>query len=75
MPDNTGSGFDEMDGRLHDTPDGADEDQGPLCTYVIVASQDKLLMNVTPQAISVLTDVTKVNNIYITLSPLQTTLV
>ena len=56
-------GFDEPDGRISDLPEPevTEEDDSPSCTYLILSSQEKLQVNVTPQAISVLRDVLEVN--------------
>ena len=54
-------GFDEPDGRVPDLPEPeVSEDDGLSCTYLILSSQEKLNVNVTPQAISVLRDVLEV---------------
>ncbi|XP_069140801.1 uncharacterized protein [Argopecten irradians] len=52
----SGVGFDQVDGRIEEEEE---ETVGPQCNYVVVASQDKLQLNVTPQAILVLTDISK----------------
>ena len=56
--------MDEPDGRVCDLPEPevSDEDDSPSCTYLILSSQEKLQVNVTPQAISVLRDVLEVNS-------------
>ena len=57
-------GLDEPDGRVCDLPEPevSDEDDSPSCTYLILSSQEKLQVNVTPQAISVLRDVLEVKS-------------
>ncbi|XP_033739881.1 vacuolar protein sorting-associated protein 13C-like [Pecten maximus] len=52
----SGLGFDQVDGRIEEEEE---EEVGPQCNYVVIASQDKLQLNVTPQAIHVLTDVSQ----------------
>ncbi|XP_052088041.1 intermembrane lipid transfer protein VPS13C-like isoform X4 [Mytilus californianus] len=53
--------YDELDaGPQSDmTEEGEKEEPRPQSYYIIMASQDQLLLNITPQAIDVLTDVTK----------------
>ncbi|KAK3096835.1 hypothetical protein FSP39_003796 [Pinctada imbricata] len=52
-------GFDEVDAPMGDVIESEEEDY-PQSLYLIVASQDRLLLNVTPQALSVLRDITEV---------------
>lgn len=55
--------YDELDaGPVSDIVEDAEVDETrPQSYYVILASQDQLLLNVTPQAIDVISDVTKVS--------------
>ncbi|CAG2212445.1 VPS13A_C [Mytilus edulis] len=58
--------YDELDAgpQLDNTEEGEKEEPRPQSYYIIMASQDQLLLNVTPQAIDVLTDVTNVSQSY-----------
>ena len=47
-------GKDEVDG-------GGDEEEGQLCTYLVVHSLDQLNINLTPPAIDVLTEIMDVS--------------
>ena len=51
-------GVDQVDGAVTEGDD--DDDTLGSCIYLIVDSQDQLLLNVTPQAISVIKDVMQV---------------
>ncbi len=49
------NGYDEVDGPAEDTEDI------PMCTYLLMSSYDKLDLNVTPQAMDVITEVIEVS--------------
>ena len=51
-------GVDQVDGAVTEGDD--DDDTLGSCIYLIVDSQDQLLLNITPQAISVIKDVMQV---------------
>lgn len=54
--------YDELDAgsQIESVEEGEKEEARPQSYYIILASQDQLLLNVTPPAIDVITDVTTV---------------
>jgi hypothetical protein len=56
--------YDELDAgpQIEPVEEGEKEEARPQSYYIILASQDQLLLNVTPPAIDVITDVTTVGS-------------
>ena len=48
---------------IDETDAPPEEEESPeLCTYIFLDSRDPLLLNVTPQSIDVITDISQVNS-------------
>ena len=68
--DAAGTGDDVIDGLLSSSAAAADAEDAsqqqlstqPLCSYILIESLDQLLLNVTPHALDVITEISEVTH-------------